>query len=915
MMKKLLSLLLVLALTASFAFAESDPVAASEIPVAAAQEAAATEPPQETVKEAVTESVSVETVTEAPVTEAPVTEAPVTEAPAETQAATAAPDTQAPTVTEAETTPAATETAGDTVTETPTATATETPADTATPAVTASEPAVTDTATPTALPTWKAEEIAALFTDKNTLVCTDESMLESDHPYAVGVQLWTYTVKNAITIDITFDEDTEVAPGDQIAILEGGEIYTLYAADDLAGKTVRIYSDTVRIALLAVSGVEAYGFAVKTVAPTVPQKAAKIVPLSFSATLVTAKSVKLQWQGDGAQIGFALYRKASGQSTYTLLGKLGSTVTAYTDTSLPQYKNVEYRLFALDSGGSRGTEYLATYVYSLAATKVTAARATTGTKVAWNKVSGASGYYVLRRVNSYATYSRIGTVTSGSTLSFYDTTADKYSTVTYRVQAYRTIGSSTFDGLISGAYTLRLNFDKPAAPTVTTGLGYATIKYAKVSGASDYLIYRKVNGGSYARIADITALTYIDRSFSDGDVCTYLVRPRGVVTGRTVTIASAEAIGYVAKTLTLSVERISGSGTDSASLSWTAVPNAARYRLMRYCSDGTESEVRIVVESDILTYTDTGLAMDKQYYYTLRPYTNIGGGQYLGGPTGNRVYCDPIRNYRALLIGQMYTGSSYALHGTENDRDAIGAALSTMTATDYAITEKTDLTGNGILSAIQTAFSGATENDVSLFFYSGHGVESTDNEYLGALCGTDIPNASGYITPTKLRTALDSIPGTKIVIIDACHSGNIIGKNTVASSDATTASVAATSTEDEQAINQIIASSFISAFATSAKSNLATGGYYVLVAAHSTQTSIEMWNGYKWFGYFTTILCQGSGYDEINNSVLSSLYADANSDSKISLSEAYNYVIANTGSVTQVAQVYPTGSSYVLYGR
>ena len=258
--------------------------------------------------------------------------------------------------------------------------------------------------------------------------------------------------------------------------------------------------------------------------------------------------------------------------------------------------------------------------------------------------------------------------------------------------------------------------------------------------------------------------------------------------------------------------------------------------------------------------------------------------------------------YRALLIGQTYAGSSSELHATLNDRNAVGSVLSSMTATPYAITKKSDLSGSGILSAINGVFSAATENDVSLLYYSGHGLYSDNNSFLGALCGFP----QGLVTPTDLRNTLDKIPGKKIVIIDACHSGNMIGK--------TISGVRLT----EKAINEKITSSFINAFSSTSKSNLATGNYYVLVAAHSTQTSVEVsTSGGKNVGIFTYYFCGGAGYNELTQSYLSSLPADANGDKSITLSEMYGFVRSNvsSGGFQQQAQVYPSGSSFVLFGK
>ncbi len=258
--------------------------------------------------------------------------------------------------------------------------------------------------------------------------------------------------------------------------------------------------------------------------------------------------------------------------------------------------------------------------------------------------------------------------------------------------------------------------------------------------------------------------------------------------------------------------------------------------------------------------------------------------------------------YRALLIGQTYAGTPNELHATLNDRNAVGSVLSSMGATPYAVTKKADLSAGGIISAINGVFGAATENDVSLLYYSGHGLYSYDTTYLGALCGTD----NGFVTPTKLRNTLDKIPGKKIVIIDACHSGNMIGK-TILGARLT-----------EKAINEKITNSFISAFSSASKSNLATGNYYVLVAAHSTQTSVEVsTSGGKNVGIFTYYFCGGAGYNELTQSYLSSLPADGNGDGSITLSEMYSFVRSNVGSggFTQEAQVYPSGSSFVLFGK
>ena len=87
--------------------------------------------------------------------------------------------------------------------------------------------------------------------------------------------------------------------------------------------------------------------------------------------------------------------------------------------------------------------------------------------------------------------------------------------------------------------------------------------------------------------------------------------------------------------------------------------------------------------------------------------------------------------YRALLIGQTYyiEGAnnptyypSLYLPGPDTDVKVISDCLRRMTGTPYQITVKKNLSREGILNAIRQTFAGATERDVSLLHFSGHGL-------------------------------------------------------------------------------------------------------------------------------------------------------------------------------------------------
>ncbi|MDD6050238.1 MAG: caspase family protein [Clostridiales bacterium] len=263
--------------------------------------------------------------------------------------------------------------------------------------------------------------------------------------------------------------------------------------------------------------------------------------------------------------------------------------------------------------------------------------------------------------------------------------------------------------------------------------------------------------------------------------------------------------------------------------------------------------------------------------------------------------------YRALLVGNTYPGTALALPGCDNDVAGMKAMLSRMSATPYRISTRSNLSASGMESAIRDTFSAATANDVSLFYFAGHGANAVGTSYHGALVGT----GTTYLSVSKLKSVLDQIPGKKIVIIDSCHSGQMIGRS----------AGAGVSKSDLNAFN----SQVVSTFAQQSRSadNLANSGYYVITAAHSTEESVNM--GYdadedgiidKHFGLFTYSLTRGSGWNMATNKTRN-LSADSDGNGEITLHEAFSYARykAQQSNPNQTAQVYPSGSSMVVWAK
>jgi len=208
-------------------------------------------------------------------------------------------------------------------------------------------------------------------------------------------------------------------------------------------------------------------------------------------------------------------------------------------------------------------------------------------------------------------------------------------------------------------------------------------------------------------------------------------------------------------------------------------------------------------------------------------------------------------------------------------------------------------TKSNILQKIASTFSGADSNDISYFYFSGHGGYS-EVFATSHICPTDNNN----ISANELESALSAIPGTKVVILDCCSSGGFIGKGK---------EEIIISKENLESFNDEIINVFSQA---QSKGLLTTNQYKVLTACHYYQSCGEVQlDSEDLFGLFTMVLCDGCGYD-------GNYYADIanDNDTRVTLNEAYEFVKERVlfyemlwdFDDRQDVQVYPNNSNFTI---
>ena len=673
-------------------------------------------------------------------------------------------------------------------------------------------------------------------------------------------------------------------------------------------------------------------------------------PTGISASYERSGRITLKWTAVEGANAYAIYYKPAWGSEYSLLGQ--SSGTTYSTTTPRMGTVYYYRIQALYVVGgqqvSQGAQSLSFPYIALGDVVIADPRGkdTSTIRLNWTPVAGATHYDVAMSLHDADDYKIVRTDLTGSLCDIRDISFNE--TYDFLVIPKRKLNSGdVITGLPSSNRMVGSPMETPSFidyEWTETGL---KLTWDAIPGAMGYVIYRRgfhETGYHKLMVSEDTATTYIDTTMKPGEVYYYFVysfrlaQPQG---WRCFSLKGDIGMGvWLPKTTGLTAV---SAQENSVRISWAATEGANKYDVYISTTPGGAPKANGRV-SNAYGYHNSAV-LGRTYYYRVRPVRIFSNGDVSVGDWSDELaytHQEAVGTYRALLIGNTYTGESNELPGCENDVDGMRTMLGRMTATPYSVTVKKNIRAEEILSSISSTFGNASYNDVSLFYYSGHGANSlgadgNPTSYHAALVGT----FQTYVSIARLKTELDKIPGKKVIIIDACHSGQFIARDgtaTQVSSSAFNSQVVNLFANDDQLSGNVSRTAVVlaadgsellseeaPAFIDRADdANFAKSGYYVITACRSEEKSVS--TGYdsngdgkidRYFGLFTYGLCYGNGWNLARNSAISSLNADLNKDSKVTLYEAYVYakVMAQSHNPNQTAQIWPENSAFVLWGK
>ena len=285
--------------------------------------------------------------------------------------------------------------------------------------------------------------------------------------------------------------------------------------------------------------------------------------------------------------------------------------------------------------------------------------------------------------------------------------------------------------------------------------------------------------------------------------------------------------------------------------------------------------------------------------------------------------------YRALLIGEENFSGQSVCTRNRGDVTAMTNMLNSITGPaggSFSIIKKYDLSASQVLSAVKNAFSGADDDDVSLFFIATHG----DVDYTGDYAGALAMSPSGSLLLKDLANALNAVPGKVIVVLESCGAGAAVypnGGNSNNDGKALYEDIKRRATQFDEAVIRAFSGADPGIVVTLQPNDVQanTGEFrvdnkfYVLTASRYQELSWGMESGKSEtsYNYFTMWLTQGIGTS-------GAMPADANSNNQTTLDELYRYISkvgddyqfrTDSGVYYQHVQVYHADSDYVLFCR
>lgn len=367
-------------------------------------------------------------------------------------------------------------------------------------------------------------------------------------------------------------------------------------------------------------------------------------PALKSAKSLGYNTISIEWTKVEGATGYDIYRKTTG--TYSKIGTVDkqSTVT-FKDEKAVTGVRYQYTVRAFyNKNGIKKVSTYENYIHGTAypsnpnLTSVTSVEYN-AIELKWDKVDGANGYKIYRKLPSDKNYKELITL-YGQTDKYTDQTVTCGTNYQYIIKSFRYENGKTYTSGNNSAVSCKAVPPVVKVKVASTGYNSLNVSWEKVNGATGYRIYfKKDNAKKWTTLATFEngSLTSCEhRKLTTGVNYTYTVRAYYKDGSKTIW-GGFNQTGVTKKPVTSAPKLVSvtSSTATNVTVKWETVSGANGYKVMRK-ADGSKTWSTIgTTNSKKLSYTDKKVTCGAKYHYTVRAYRNVSKKPVLGSYNSN----------------------------------------------------------------------------------------------------------------------------------------------------------------------------------------------------------------------------------------------------------------------------------------